>query len=79
MSLVQQVAVPRVSSLPQQVLLIGSLSEASISESLDIMVLHLLLQLPQAPGEVRAEAVLDIVTNLQVGGSPLDVVFMSGF
>lgn len=79
MSLVQQIAVPRVSCLPQQILLVGSLPEAGVSEPLDIMVLNLLLQLPQAACKVRAEAVFDIVANLEVGCSPLNVVFMSGF
>ena len=41
-------------------------------------ILDLPLELLEAPGEVCAEAVLDIVADLEVGRSPLDVVFMGG-
>ena len=79
MSLLHQSLIAGVPRLPQQVLLVRSLSEAGVPESLRVVLLHLPLQLLQAAREVRAEAVLDIVADLEVGGPPLDVVFMSRF
>ena len=58
--------------------LVSPLSEARVSQSLDVDILDLPLELLEAPGEVCAEAVLDVVADLEVGRSPLDVVFMGG-
>lgn len=52
MSLVQQVVVPRVSCLPQQVLFIRFLSEASISQVLDVLLFDLPLELSEAAREL---------------------------
>ena len=75
--LVQQVVVAGVARLPQQILLVRALPEARVPQPLDVDVLHLPLQLLQAAGEVRAEALLHVVTDLQICCSPLDAVFMS--
>ena len=58
--------------------LVRPLSEARVPHPLHVDILDLPLELLEAPGEVRAEAVLDIVADLEVGRSPLDVVFMGG-
>ena len=58
--------------------LVSPLSEARVPQSLDVNILDLPLELLEAPSEVCAEAVLDIVADLEVGRSPLDVVFMGG-
>ena len=58
--------------------LVSPLSEARVPQSLDVDILNLPLELLEAPGEVCAEAVLDVVADLEVGRSPLDVVFMGG-
>ena len=77
LSFLQEVGVTRVSRLPQQVLLVSSLSEARIPQSGDVDILHFSLQLLQVPGEVRTEAVLDVVADLHIWSSSLNVVFMS--
>jgi len=76
--LVHQITVSAIPRLPEQVLLVSPLSEARVPQSLDVDILDLPLELLEAPGEVCAEAVLDIVADLEVGRSPLDVVFMGG-
>ena len=58
--------------------LVRSLPKACVSQPLNVDVLHLPLELLEAPGKVRAEAVLDVVADLEVGRPPLDVVFMCG-
>ena len=75
--LVQQVVVAGVARLPQQILLVSALPESRVPQPLDVDVLHLPLQLLQAAGEVRAETLLHVVTDLQICCSPLDAVFMS--
>ena len=79
MSLVQQDVVTGVPRLPQQVLAVSSLTETRISQSLDVNIFNLSLQLLQTAGEVGAEAVLYIVTDLQICCPSLNVVFMGWF
>ena len=75
--LVQQVVVARVARLPQQVLLIGLLPEAGVTQVLYILLLYLSLQLAQAARELRVEILLHIVTDPHIGGFPLDVILVS--
>ena len=77
LSFLQQVCVTRVARLPQQVLLVSSLSEARVPQSGHVDVLHFPVQLLQVASEVRTEAVLDVVADLHIWCSPLNVVFMS--
>ena len=58
--------------------LVRPLPEARVPQSLDVYILDLPLQLLEAPGEVCAEAVLDVVADLKVGRPALDVVFVGG-
>ena len=52
MGLVQQVVIPRVPGLPQQVFLVSLLPEASVSQVLYVLLLDLPLELPEAAGEL---------------------------
>ena len=58
--------------------LVRPLSEARVPHPLHVDILDLPLELLEAPGEVRAEAVLDVVADLEVGRSSLNVVFVGG-
>ena len=62
----------------QKPYLVRPLPEARVPHSLDVDILDLPLELLEAPGEVCAEAVLDVVADLEVGGPALDVVFVGG-
>ena len=58
--------------------LVRPLPEARVPQSLDVDILDLPLEFLEAPGEVCAEAVLDVVADLEVGRPALDVVFVGG-
>ena len=45
---------------------------------LDVLLLNLPLELPEAARELRVKALLDIVANLHVGCPPLYVVLVGG-
>ena len=78
-SLVQQVVVTGVSGLPQQVLSVSSLTETRITQPLDVNIFNFPLQFLQTSGKVGAEAVLHVVTYLQICCSSLNVIFMGWF
>ena len=58
--------------------LVRPLPETRVPQSLDVDILDFPLELLEAPGEVCAEAVLDVVADLEVGRPALDVVFVGG-
>jgi len=72
-SFVQQVIVSTVPGLPEQILLVRLLPEATVPQMLYVFFLNLSLQFPHTSSVLSSEIILDIEGDPHVCGLPLYV------